>query len=280
MNKTKIIIIDSDELCIKHIIDKLNNNYIIIPINNLDAFDIGEHIGNESLFIIDPNSFPGRGIKVYHELIMRCQNVIVTVYPYDNSLCERDALDSGVLEFLKKPLSPSLLATYITKRLGFIERMKENGHSAQQYISFRQSLREQHSKEFVIELVEDSNDDAMKLFELLQPECDIRWYKSADAFKSREPDVVPDIIILDIIINGHNSGYDIYRSIQADLRLSNIPVLFLTSSWQIKKIEYGLKLGATDYILKAVKDEASIKSRIISNIAVSQLINTEKNCYA
>lgn len=59
----------------------------------------------------------------------------------------------------------------------------------------------------------------------------------------------PDLILLDIIMP-EMDGYEICSRLNQGLKTKNIPVIFLTSLTAANDIEYGLTLGAIDYITK------------------------------
>lgn len=60
----------------------------------------------------------------------------------------------------------------------------------------------------------------------------------------------PDIILLDIILPKMN-GFDVLREIKKDAAMKNIPVILLTNLGQREDVQRGLRLGATDYLIKA-----------------------------
>ena len=62
----------------------------------------------------------------------------------------------------------------------------------------------------------------------------------------------PAVLILDVIMPGA-SGYDICRLIKRDVRLKNVPVVFLTSKSEPKDFKMGHDLGAVIYMTKPFK---------------------------
>lgn len=275
-----VIIIDSDLLGVQHVLDKLEYHYNLTLVKDIESFEIVAGDKPDTLYIIDPNSFKGQARAIYKQLIKQGLPTLVTVYPDDNLISEAEALDAGVLEYLKKPLSPSLIVCLIQKCFDIMQKLWKNGHTIKDYYECRKNIQDNRKTEYVIELVEDSQQDAMMMFQLLQPECDIRWHRNNENFKQRDNKSVPDLFILDITINGEAEGYDILRAIKSDPALENVPVIFLTSSWQVKKIEYGLSLGATDYIRKSGRDENAIKARIFTNLCFSDLSRKDYKSYA
>jgi len=61
---------------------------------------------------------------------------------------------------------------------------------------------------------------------------------------------MPDIILLDIMLPG-KSGFDVLVELKAEENLKNIPVILLTNLSQREDVDKGLKIGATDYLIKA-----------------------------
>lgn len=60
----------------------------------------------------------------------------------------------------------------------------------------------------------------------------------------------PDLILLDLLLPGID-GYEVLSRIKRDLNYESIPVIILSNLGQKEEIEKGLKLGATDYLIKA-----------------------------
>jgi len=73
--------------------------------------------------------------------------------------------------------------------------------------------------------------------------------ESADIMFSALEKIIPDIILLDINMPGID-GYEIIKTLKADVRYANIPVVFLTSNKDKESVFKGLQLGAVDYIIK------------------------------
>ena len=61
----------------------------------------------------------------------------------------------------------------------------------------------------------------------------------------------PDLILLDIMMP-EMDGYAVCRHLQADLTTRDIPIIFLTAKASVEDEEFGLKLGAVDYITKPI----------------------------
>ena len=73
----------------------------------------------------------------------------------------------------------------------------------------------------------------------------------------------PDLVILDVIMPGMD-GYTVCREMRADIRLSDVPVLFLTAKIKDEDVITGFKAGADDYLSKPFNiDELILRVRAI-----------------
>jgi putative two-component system response regulator len=59
----------------------------------------------------------------------------------------------------------------------------------------------------------------------------------------------PDLILLDVLMP-EMSGYELIRILKKDARLMDVPIIFLTSKYDVESEMEGLSLGATDYMHK------------------------------
>lgn len=84
----------------------------------------------------------------------------------------------------------------------------------------------------------------------------------------------PDLILLDIIMP-EIDGYEICRRLNRGAKTKDIPVIFLTSLTAAKDIEFGLTLGAIDYITKPFSIPI-IKAKIKNHLAVKYYQDTLK----
>jgi len=73
----------------------------------------------------------------------------------------------------------------------------------------------------------------------------------------------PNLILLDLILPGID-GFEALARIKKDEELVNIPIIILSNLGQREDIERGLKLGATDYLIKAHFSPEEIIEKISS----------------
>jgi len=90
--------------------------------------------------------------------------------------------------------------------------------------------------------------------------------------------LVPDLILLDIIMPDID-GYETCRRIKADPKLSDIPVLFMTSVTDTQNKVKGFEVGCQDYITKPIQYEellARVKTHIQMRHMQKELFRFEK----
>jgi diguanylate cyclase (GGDEF)-like protein len=73
----------------------------------------------------------------------------------------------------------------------------------------------------------------------------------------------PDLIILDVLMPEMN-GYEVCQTIKGNGKTSSIPIVFLTANSSNEDEEYGLEIGAADFIRKPISPR--ILSARVSNI--------------
>jgi len=72
-----------------------------------------------------------------------------------------------------------------------------------------------------------------------------------EAVKKMENETsLPDLILLDIIMP-YMDGLEVLKKIKENDAFKNIPVILLTNLSQKEEIEQGMKLGASDYLIKS-----------------------------
>ncbi|WFS61559.1 two-component system response regulator [Pseudodesulfovibrio thermohalotolerans] len=85
----------------------------------------------------------------------------------------------------------------------------------------------------------------------------------------------PDIILLDVMMP-HMDGYTVCRTLKADLRSQNIPVIFVTARDQESDQTMGFEVGGVDYITKPVSP-AVVLARVRTHLALhNQSLDLER----
>ncbi|MCU0512652.1 MAG: response regulator [Anaerolineae bacterium] len=76
-------------------------------------------------------------------------------------------------------------------------------------------------------------------------------YNGEDALR-QIAQTVPDLILLDVMMPGM-SGFEVLEKLRQDASTANIPAIMVTAKDAPADIEYGLNLGADDYLTKPVE---------------------------
>ncbi|MEO7887143.1 MAG: adenylate/guanylate cyclase domain-containing protein [Polaromonas sp.] len=101
-------------------------------------------------------------------------------------------------------------------------------------------------------VVDDTEDIRYFLTALLQDKYEVIVAASGEAgLQAATSGVRPEIILLDVMMPGMD-GYEVMRQLAGDARTADIPVIFLTALASVEEEQYGLDLGATDYITKPI----------------------------
>ncbi len=82
----------------------------------------------------------------------------------------------------------------------------------------------------------------------------------------------PDLILLDVTMPGMD-GYEVCRALKSNPRTRQIPVIFLTSRDEVEDEQYGLALGAVDYITRPVNPPILL-SRVRAHAADASFAKT------
>ena len=116
-------------------------------------------------------------------------------------------------------------------------------------------------KKPTILVVDDMTTTLLLLHDLLKDTYEVKIAKSGTkALEILESPNDIDLILLDIEMPDIN-GYDVCKRIKNNEQIKNIPIIFITGRTSQEDEEYGLNLGAIDYITKPF-NKAIVKLRI------------------
>jgi adenylate cyclase len=101
-------------------------------------------------------------------------------------------------------------------------------------------------------VVDDTPDNLFLMTALLEDEYDVVTAPSGqEALQIAQCDAPPDLILLDIMMP-EMDGYEVMRRLRNNSVTAGIPVIFLTALTSIEEEQFGLDLGAADYITKPI----------------------------
>jgi putative two-component system response regulator len=102
-------------------------------------------------------------------------------------------------------------------------------------------------------VVDDTPENLAVMGALLQPSYRVRAASSGRrALEVAETRPVPDLILLDVMMPDMD-GYATLAELRSNPATADIPVIFVTAMDATEDEEYGLSLGAVDYITKPVR---------------------------
>ena len=104
-------------------------------------------------------------------------------------------------------------------------------------------------------LVDDSKTELHHLSELLSKRgFSVRTAENGEEAFKRLEEAVPDLILMDVVMPGQN-GFQLTRAITRDERYAGVPIIMCTSKGQETDKVWGMRQGASDYVVKPVKAE-------------------------
>jgi diguanylate cyclase (GGDEF)-like protein len=119
----------------------------------------------------------------------------------------------------------------------------------------------------VILVVDDVATNVQALALLLKEDYVIKVATSgARAIELASQEPLPDLILLDVQMPEVN-GYDVLRLLKENSDTAEIPIIFVTGKDSVEDEEYGLELGAVDYITKPIHPSI-VKARVKTHITL------------
>ena len=119
--------------------------------------------------------------------------------------------------------------------------------------------------------MDDERFNIKTLTEILHEDYKIMAAKNGDqALKAFEGDVLPDLILLDIMMPGID-GYEVCKRLKENPRTTNIPLIFVTAVTEIEDAARGFRAGAVDFIQKPL-NPVMVKARVKLHIKLYKTI--------
>jgi adenylate cyclase len=101
-------------------------------------------------------------------------------------------------------------------------------------------------------VVDDTPDNLFLMSALLEDEYEVETAATGgQALRIAQSQAAPDLILLDIMMP-EMDGYEVMRRLRKDPATTHVPVIFLTALTSIEEEQFGLDLGAVDYITKPI----------------------------
>jgi twitching motility two-component system response regulator PilH len=126
-----------------------------------------------------------------------------------------------------------------------------------------------------IMIVDDSPTERHVLSDtLIKNGFDVIAVESGDAAVVRVRDIMPDLILMDVVMPGLN-GFQATRAISRDPATKHIPIVICTTKGQDTDKFWGLRQGAKGYIVKPVKQEELMRVITTLNGPNPELLETD-----
>ena len=108
-------------------------------------------------------------------------------------------------------------------------------------------------------VVDDSKTELMFLTDVLQKQgMQVRTAENAEEAMRRLAEDKPDLILMDVVMPGQN-GFQLTRAITRDPQFANVPVIMCTSKNQETDRVWGMRQGASDYVVKPVNPDELLR---------------------
>ena len=125
-------------------------------------------------------------------------------------------------------------------------------------------------KKPTILVVDDTPDNLALMSGLLKSDYKVKIANGGErALKIAQSDTPPDLILLDITMDGMD-GYEVCQRLKLEPKTRHIPVIFLTAKTEMEDERRGLELGAVDYITKPISPPI-VMARVKSHLALKNM---------
>ncbi len=109
-------------------------------------------------------------------------------------------------------------------------------------------------------LIEDSPTDTHAYSAVLRENgYDVKTASTGEEGIALAGEIKPDLILMDIVMPGVN-GFQATRELQKSAETADIPVIMLSTKDQETDRIWGMRQGATDYLIKPVNRDVLINS--------------------
>ena len=121
----------------------------------------------------------------------------------------------------------------------------------------------------IVLVVDDTPENIDLLSGMLNPHYRVKAATSGEkALRIAADEPPPDIILLDVMMP-EMDGYEVCRLLKQDAHTAQIPIIFITAKTAAKDEQYGLELGAVDYITKPF-NPVIVLTRVRTQLALYQ----------
>lgn len=117
----------------------------------------------------------------------------------------------------------------------------------------------------VVLVVDDTKLNLQALVHILKHDYTLKVaFSGREALELVDKEPFPDLILLDVEMPDMD-GHEVCRVLQSKSDTSKIPIIFVTAQDSVEEEEFGLSLGAVDYITKPIHPSI-VKARVKTHI--------------
>ena len=98
---------------------------------------------------------------------------------------------------------------------------------------------------------------------ILEPDCQLQLYPSAEDCLQQLQSEKPDLFLLDVNLPAMN-GFALCRAIRSDAALKNTPVIFVSGCDTIEERIKGYDAGGQDFIVKPFEPEELLRKLLVA----------------
>lgn len=175
------------------------------------------------------------------------------------------ALALGVKDYLiKAEFDPQEVLDKIKKQLNLGSAQQEQKTATEQT-----GNKPVNIKDFQILLVEDDSFLRDLIYHKMVKEgFNVEQGLDGEDGLHKAIELKPHLILLDLILPGID-GFEVLKKIREDANIGKVPVIILSNLGQKDDIDRGMKLGATDYLVKAHNTPGEIIEKVKAVLAKS-----------
>jgi putative two-component system response regulator len=130
---------------------------------------------------------------------------------------------------------------------------------------------EENKKQPRILVVDDAPENLMIMESILSKDYSLKLFNDSSAALEYAFANPPDLILLDIMMPKID-GFEICRRLKANTKLSDVPVIFITSKSDIRDEELGFSVGASDFIHKPISAPI-VTARVKTHIKIKFMLD-------
>jgi putative two-component system response regulator len=120
-------------------------------------------------------------------------------------------------------------------------------------------------------VVDDDPENLMVMEAILSKDYSLKLFNDSSTALEHAFANPPDLILLDVMMPKID-GFEICRRLKTEIKLSDVPVIFITSKTDIEDEERGFSVGASDFIHKPISAPI-VTARVKTHIKIKFMLD-------